>query len=263
MFDNDAPLSATLSPLIKHFGGNFQRALDDVSDAELRFVQLSAAQPGMRPRELDGRARKDLIAALHRSGLMISGVDLFVPQRDWLDNQKIDRVVASVLASIAFAADIGRVPLCLSFPYRSIAKDVLDSVLTAADSHGVTLAIHGESDPQEFDLWLECHDENFIRAAIDPATVLATDHDLNAMTAGLAGRLTVARLDDYAERSVTDTGGRCNVGDGSLDVTSYRVALSLATRLRHIVVELRDLDNASHALRQAKARWDSSNPFSG
>ena len=38
-------------------------------------VQLSAAQAGLRPRELDRSARRDLLATLRRRELAVAGID--------------------------------------------------------------------------------------------------------------------------------------------------------------------------------------------
>lgn len=256
MLDLGPTLAATLAPLIPRCGGSVQRAAETAARAGLRAVQLSAAQKDMRPRDLDRRARREVLAMLSRSGLMLAGLDLMIPHKDYLQSATQDRAVGSVLGAIDLAAELGRVPLSLSLPVEKLPQDVTDALLTAADGHGVTLAVHAEHDLDALEKWLATHDLPVVRIGLDPATLLALDHDPAAVAVRFAAKLAVARLDDHATTSTASAGGRVPVGEGDLELLPYRGALAVATKLRSVVVELRDLPDPVAGMRVAQRKWE-------
>ena len=148
MLDLGPPLSVTLAPLVPHCGGSVQRAAELVGKSGVRAVQLSAAQKDLRPRELDGRGRKDVLGLLARSGLMLGGIDLMIPHKDFLRGDTQDRAADAVIGAIGLAGDLGRVPLSVSLPVEKLGDDIAQAMLTAADAHGVMLAVHAEPLPQ-------------------------------------------------------------------------------------------------------------------
>ncbi len=253
-FDLTPPLSVTIAPLVPRAGG-VHEAVRRAAAAGFRAVQLSAAQKGLRPRELDHGARRDVLAMLGRSGVMLSGLDLMIPHRDWLDPRKVDQAASAALAAVELAADLGRVPLSLTLPAESMPADVMRELMVAADGHSVPLAVHAEHDLEALKKLLAAHDTPMLGSAIDPAALLAEKLDPVTIVAQLADRLRVARLDDFARVSVATMGGRCIVGAGELDVEAYRATLSLARGLRAVVVELRDLPDPFAAMAEAEQAW--------
>lgn len=250
-------MSVTLSPLLAK-AGTVQRAVEGLVRLGVRAVQLSAACKGIRPRELDRQGRRDLLALLARNGLMLGGLDLMIPHKDYLQGSTQDRAVGSVLAAIELAADLGRVPLSLSLPITKLPADVASALVQAADGRGVMLAIHAENELDAFEPWLKTHDTPLVCAAVDPAALLAQGREPAAVAMRLADRLGVARLDDYVETSVASAGGRCTLGRGELDLTAYRAALATARKLRGLVLELRDVQDPEAALATAVQAWEKS-----
>jgi sugar phosphate isomerase/epimerase len=255
MLDLTPPLSVSIAPLTEASGGDVKHAVTRAAAAGMRAVQLSAAQPGMRPRELGHTARRDVLSMLGRSGLMLSGVDLMIPHRDWADASKLDRAATAALAAIELAADLGRVPVSLTLPVESMPADVMRELLIAADGRGVALGIHAEHDLEALKKFLTAHETPLLGAALDPAALLAEGLEPEAVVGRFADRLKVARLDDFARTSVATTGGRCAVGEGELDVDAYRATLSLARGLRAVVIELRDVRDPLAALAAAREAW--------
>lgn len=257
MIEMTPGLSVTVGPLVAR-GGDVRRAVEHVRDAGLHSVQLSAATKGLRPRELDRRARRDVLAMLARQGVMLSGLDLMIPHKDWLRSETQDRAVAAAVGAIELAGDLGRVPLSITLPVDRLSEELKRELLAAADGHGVTLAVHAEHDVNALTAWLEAEDQPVLGAAVDPAVLLARGEDPSAVTAQLGRRVRVARLDDFVDVSGgggVSTGGRCPLGEGDLDVTGYKAALAVCTKLRAVVLELRDLRDPVAAMHQAARVW--------
>jgi len=248
-------LSVTVAPLVGRCGGSLERAIERLAGEGVRAVQLSAAQKGLRPRELDRQSRRELLALLARRGLMLGGLDLMIPHKHYVDSATQDRAVAATVAGIGLAADLGRVPLSVSLPIKKLPDDVARALLAAADGQGVMLAVHAEHDLEALGCWLEHHDQPLLRAALDPAALIALGHDPADVATKFAPSLGAARLDDHARTSVSAGGGRCPIGEGELDVIGYRAALAVAERLRSIVLDLRDLPEPVGALRIALRQW--------
>jgi len=256
MLELTPSLSVTIEPLTRAAGGDARRAVARAAELGYRAVQLSAAQRGMRPRELDRRARRDVGAMLGRAGVMLSGLDLMIPHDDWLDAASQDRAVAAALGAIELAADLGRVPLAMTLPIERLAEDVSQQLVTAADGRGVMLAVHAEHDLGALRQWLGRHDHPQVRMALDPAALLAEGGDPAEAVTQHAAALGLARLDDHVRTSAATLGGRCALGAGRLDVLEYRAALATAERLRGLVVELRGLADPLAGAQRAMAVWE-------
>src|SRR5262245_10456016 len=74
--------------------------------AGCRAVQLNGAAAGLRARELDRSARRDLAATLKRAEVGFSGVDLFVPPEHFGAMAHQDRAVSAVVGAVELAAEI-------------------------------------------------------------------------------------------------------------------------------------------------------------
>ena len=256
---SDLTLAPTMGPIVRLRGGALRAALDQVAAAGFTAVQLDATLPSIRPRELDSRARKDLLALLARSSLRLAGVDLFIRRRHYMETEHQDRAMHATLAAINLAAELGRVPLSLALPIAEMADDLKQEIVQAADRYHVRLAVHGEDQLPALTDWLEQVDLPILSAAIDPATILARSDDPVATAHELASRLGVSRLSDLMGAADSDTAAatmRCPVGEGELDVMGYRIAIDLAVgRAGPVVLDLRGLSKPMAAAATSAQTW--------
>ncbi len=252
---SDLTLAPTLRLIAESVGGGPRRAIQSVADAGFVAVQLDATMPGLRPRELDASARRDLGATVRRAGLSVAGVDFFIPQDHFRSAEHLDRAAEAAGAAIAFAADLGRVPVSMALPIDDVDEALIDTLLGAADGYGVRLAVHHEAGPQQLNEWLKPLDTSIIGGGIDPANLLAARHDPAGIAQSLGGKLAVARLSD-ARRGQGD-GARSVAGQGDLDLTAYRVSVDLSPkRAGPVVLDLRALADPLNAAAQAAGAWD-------
>ena len=259
---SDLTLAPAVRPLVKASGKPLAAAVADIAAAGFTAVQLDAALPGLRPRDLDQRARKDLLALLTRRSLRLAGLDLFIPRAHFLDPKHLDRATSAVTAAIGLAADLGRVPLSVPLPIEDLDEAAASAIIEAADGHAVPLAVHAEDRVRKLIDWLDATDLPTAGAAIDPAALFAHGVDPVTLAHRIGKRLTVARLSDarQAHQDTPDHGiTRCPVGRGDLDVAAYRVALDLITsRPGPVVLDLAGLTAPAEAAAQAAACWDQS-----
>lgn len=252
---SDLRLAPTLGPLVLATGKPPRKALVSIAEQGFAAVQLDATLPDVRPRELDATARRDLLATAMRSGLVIAGVDFFIPAEHYSDSQHVDRAVESAIAALTLAADLGRVPLSLNLPVGKADASLLQMVADHADAIGVTLAIHDEADSDGLKAWLDANAPPHVGLGLDPAALLIRDRDPSAVAQTHSSALRVARLSD-ASRGQAD-GGRQVVGSGSLDVMAYRISADLApNRVGPVVLDLRGLTSPIDAIQPTKAVWD-------
>jgi sugar phosphate isomerase/epimerase len=236
---DELALSPTLAALLQRETDSPRAAMDRVAAMGFRAVQLSATHPGLRPRELDKTARRDLLAALRRRGLTPSGLDAWIPSDDFLDPQKVDRAVSALNAAIDLAADLGRAPLSIIGPDDA---SPMRSIIDGAQRQGVELADH------RFPL----AKLDSVGAGIDPATWLSHGADPASGVMESASRLVCARLCDLLQ-----TGLRGSIGEpnGRLDVQKYRIALSVSGYSRPVVVDARQWSNTWAGLTQTQHHW--------
>lgn len=251
---SDLSLAPTLGPVIQRASGSPRKAFQTIAEAGFASLQLDATVAGLRPRELDASARRDLGATLRRSGLSAAGIDFFIPTDHYTNPAQVDRAVASAHAALQLAADLGRVPLSVNLPIAEVDAGITEGLFAAADGLGVRLAVHHESDPAQLRDWLSSKDEGIVGAAIDPAALLGARHDPISALQAMSTRLAVARLSD-GQRGQAD-GSRSAVGQGDLDLVAYRVSVDLAPhRLGPVVLDLRMLAEPVAAANTAQSAW--------
>jgi sugar phosphate isomerase/epimerase len=233
-----------------------REALAALREAGVSAVQWPAMRSGLRPRDLDASARRDLISTLRRSELAMSGVDLWIPPEHFGDATRVDRAVAAVEESVRFAAEFGRCPVSMRLPRAASPNEGdggLGSALAAlagiADRHGVPLADHAVPVVAS-ESW---------SIGLDPVALLAAGIDPAAAAMEHAGRLAAARLADL------DRGGlRAPVGDpieGRLDVVRYRIGLEVAGFGGLVVIDPRQwADPLAGVLRSARAWAEAGRP---
>ncbi|MFK7788161.1 MAG: sugar phosphate isomerase/epimerase family protein [Phycisphaeraceae bacterium] len=252
---SDLRLAPTLGPLVHGTIQSPRKALALVGEQGFGVVQLDATLPGLRPRELDTTARRDLIATAKRSGLSIAGIDFMIPAEHYHDPQHVDRAVEAALAACTLAGDLGRVPVSLSLPIAKTDAALIQVIADTADAHGVTLAIHDEADLDHLTQWLKDHAPPHVGLGLDPAALLIRDQSPASIAQSMSASLRVARLSD-ASKGQAD-GGRQIAGAGSLPLLTYRVSIDLAPhRIGPVVLDLRGLSSPLDAMASAKQAWD-------
>lgn len=251
---SDLALAPTIKPIAHALGTSPRQAMQQIAELGFDAIQLDATMQGLRPRELDGTARRDLVAILRRTGLRAGGLDFFIPADHYTDPEHVDRAVQSACAAITLAGDIGRVPVSLNIPPQGLEPRVIDELTTVAQGCGVWLAMHGSSDAAEFSGWLGEVDSDYIGAGMDPAALLAARYNPVESLEKLSARLFVARLSD-ARKGQAD-GSRCAAGQGDLDLSTYRVWIDIAPRrLGPVVLDLRQLSSPVAAAQSGQAAW--------
>lgn len=236
------PLSPTLAPL----EADPRRAFDRLRQMGFRFVQLSATQPGMRPRDLDAAARRDLLVTLRRRELGVSGLDAWIPPGHFSDQAHVDRAMGAAMAAIELAADVGRCPVSLTLP-QSEGGDLahlIDSLAEHAHHLGVAIADHAVPP--------RMHDG--IGIGIDPAAWLAHRDDPAKAVSTHGDRLVAARLCDLLTSGMRGPIG--DVQEGQLDVLEYRVALSVSGLKGPLVIDARQWRDPWGGVEQTQAAWE-------
>ncbi|MEE9129252.1 MAG: hypothetical protein V3T84_04490 [Phycisphaerales bacterium] len=236
------PLAPTLGPL----GDQPRAALDRLADMGFRYVQLCATQRGMRPRDLDRSARRDLLVRLRRLEMQVSGLDLWIPPSHFLDPALVDRAVEAVRAALELAGDLQRCSISLELP-RPLDDESLGPVIeTIAEQGlrvGVELADHSVANATQDHLGI----------GIDPVAQLSCNEDPAVAVTKHAERLVSARLCDLLA-----SGTRGPIGEaqgGRLDVLSYRIALSVGGYDRPVVVDARQWSDPWPGLTQTARTW--------
>jgi sugar phosphate isomerase/epimerase len=205
-------------------------------------IQINAADPVTRPRELSRSARRDLAAHIRRHELTVSGVDLWIPNAHFSDESKLDRIVSAHLEAAQLAADLAELTagdrlLCVSIPWQG-AESVLSAVADCASRIGVSVANHAYPWPDALQA------ENPVLVGVDPpAVVLDRADPADAVSrASSAGLLRAVRLADLA------ASGRVPPGEGSLNTLAFRVAIATSRLTGFVTVDVRGLragDDAS------------------
>lgn len=218
--------------------------------AGVSAVQWPAMAAGLRPRDLDASARRDLQSTLRRHELSMSGVDLWIPAEHFVERSRVDRAVAAVEEAVRFAAEFGRCPVSVRLPGPSAREDgeqglesAISAIAAIADRHGVGLADHAvPSTPRES-----------VRIGIDPVACLAAGSDPAAVAIEHSGEVAAARLADL------DRGGlRSPAGDpreGRLDLLRYRVGLEVAGFRGLVAIDPRQWSDPLAGVRRSAIAW--------
>lgn len=231
--------------------------------AGFRAIQLNAAATGLRPRDLDRSARRDLAAALRRAELGFSGLDLWIPPEHFLRGEHMDRAVAAVAAALSLASDLATLAVGVGGPAIAggaapgrvlsviLPKDIQPAALAdlarEADAAGVRLADHAwparpaaAAGPRP-------------AIGLDPAAALMGGGDpvAGALAAGAA--LATARLSDATSAGRTAPGAP----GGRLDLMAYAVSLQAAGYTAPVVADLRGVRDQPAAVLSVPAAWAS------
>ena len=242
------PLSVSLAGLDPSPGlpwsGSVRAPIAWASGLGIGMVRLDGAAPGLRARELDRAARRDLAGLLRRRELGFSGIDLWIPERHFSDPERVDRAVSACAEAAQLAGELagllgtGPASVSVQLPAQPQAG-VIHAIEQAAERGGVSIADHGPKGAER---------EGVVGAGLDPASALLRGEDPESIAA--SGALVSARLSD------ADDAGRRPVGDqGRLDVRAYGVSLSVGGYTRDVVIDLRGLVAQDQCARRAAQLW--------
>lgn len=216
------------------------------------LLHLDAMFAGLRPRELDRSARRDLASMLKRLGVGATGIDLFLPPQHLADAANVDRAVGAVTGAIELLSELGTLGameskvLCLALPQKPLAN-ALQSIGSAALERGVTVV--------DFSLPPAADVPTSIARGVDFAQVIASGQDPAALVASSAPG--AIRLCDW------DGSRRVAVGSGRLDVRLAAASASIAAARVPVVIDLRGLDAGKAwetAARAAVQAWNGVKP---
>ena len=210
--------------------------------AGLGFRSVALDGMGVRARDFDRSARRDLAATLRRLELALAGIDLWIPPGHFADLAHADRAVAAVVGALGLVGELRDLDAGIA-PVVSIALpgDVDAGTVSAlrAAGEGVDVALADHS----------CPPNDSLGVGLDPATVIFGGGDPVARAAALGDRLVAARLSD------ADGAGRAVPGE-TLDLLAYRATLEIA-RIRTVTLDLRGLPEQQAAAQRAKQNWSS------
>jgi sugar phosphate isomerase/epimerase len=211
------------------------------------WVQLDATQRGVRPRELGGSARRDLAATASRTGIRMSGLDLWVPPEHFLGSDTVDRAVSAVVDAAGLLGDLVQLgaapmgaPVSILLP-DGVTASVVAAIEAAADKAGVLIADHAV--------------EPATGAGVDPALHLMAGGDPTQAVSGGGSGIAIGHGLAAVRLSDANAIGRCAVGSGKLDVLSYAVALSTAEWGRTVTVDVRGLPDPEVGVARAVEAW--------
>lgn len=230
-------------------------AIERAAALGFRWVQLDATAPGLRPRDLDRSARRDLAALLRRLELGLSGLDLWIPPAHFADPARADRALDATTQAVELAADLaalsttppGRPPVSLALPAK-LADELRQQLASTAGARGITIADHAWPARAGLDPAAP------IAAGFDPAAVLLAGLDPAREVPKLAAPPASARLSDLSPA------GRVPPGEGGLDELTYTVALDVKGYRAPLVLDLRGLPRPERTARETLERWTGRGP---
>lgn len=216
-----------------------------VAETGLRWVVLDGSGAGIRAREMERSARRDLASLLRRHEVACAGVDLWIPAKHFSDPERVDRAVEALGEAAGLAADLaaltsGHAVVCCTLPRAGEADEAVRSAAERAARAGGVLADCG------WPVREDCADQGVpgLGVGVDPATILLADEDPARLVSRLGGAVNCVRLSD------ADESGRVVPGRGRLDRLSYEVAAITAGVPMPMVLDMRGVrDGARHVAR--------------
>ena len=239
-------LSLALSPFRAPPGSHPREPVEWARLAGFRSVTLDATAPGLRPRELDRSARRDLAALLRRLELRLAGVELWIPGEHFTDGGSRDRAMGATLGAIDLVAELATLTqgdrVLSVFVPPDAPPEVAHSIAQHALRASVRIANHAPTDEAR---------SSPLDAGLDPAASLLAARDPISDAARLGSRLACARLSDASTISRIEPGSP----GGRLDALAYSVALRGAGYSTPVVLDLRAVPSPTQAAARARARW--------
>ncbi|MBX3389089.1 MAG: hypothetical protein KF691_06495 [Phycisphaeraceae bacterium] len=249
------PLSLSISNISPDPRGSLALASSLMASLGEPRIQFDATLAGLRSRDLDRSARRDLASILKRAGVRAMGIDLFLPPAHLAESAHVDRAIGAILGAIELISELAALDaieskvLCLSLPPKPLAHAV-QAISGAALERGVTIA--------DFSLSVAANVPASIARGVDCAQVLAAGQDPAAL---IARGISAIRLCDW------DGAARVPVGKGRLDVRSVVASASIAAAMAPVVIDLRGIRdvalNWEEAARRAVREWNEARPSGG
>ncbi len=249
----------------------------------VRAMQLDATSPGIRPRELDRSARRDVASLFRRLEVGFAGLDLSIPPAHFADPAHVDRAVKATCDALTLAADLAAlIPspgslgavdspasrlVAITLP-RSISADVRGTLANHATSCHCTLVDFRWPLP-EFDgadssggsgktgdkgLAIASAATDAANSPLVPGLGIGVDTGI-LLVSGLNPAKFISRLatrcpGQPAQLRLTDAASsrRVPVGDGELDELSVDVACQVAGYKGFAVIDLRGIPAADQVV---------------
>lgn len=245
---NDICCGSCLAPTLESLGDDPRIALDRLASLGFRFVQLSATQPGLRPRDLDNSARRDLTVKLRRWEIAASGIDLWIPPAHFVETSKVDRAVDATKAAIELASDLERCPVSMEFPSANDDDEVeLQAVIAAIAEHAAKFGIQIADHSVPVSNW------QYIGIGIDPAAWLSNNSDPANAIHKNAEQIVSIRLCDLLTSGMRAP--ICESQGSQLDIVQYQVAISVNGYLKPIVIDARQWQDPWTGIAQTANSW--------
>jgi len=225
------PLSLSISNISPDPRDSISLAAALISSLGEPRLHLDAMLAGLRPRELDRSARRDLASMLKRNGVGSTGIDLFLPPQHFAETAHVDRAVGAITSAIELLSELASLGametkvLCLTLPQKPLANAVA-AIGSAAQERGVTITDF--SLPRASDL------PSSIFRGVDCAQAVAASEDAASLIASSSPR--AIRLCDW------DGTRRVPVGKGRLDTRMVVASASIAAPNVPVVIDLRGID---------------------
>ena len=236
--------------------GGIREALAWAHESGFRGVCIDATIAGLRARDLDRSARRDLAASMRRVGLASAGVDLFLPPDHLMDSRWVDRAVAAAIGTLELSADLaslthGHAVVCMNLPPTDSPPAWKAVLVAEAQRVGARLADcawprSAHADPS-----------GPMGIGIDAAVVLAGGADPAAELARAGDMVAAVRLSDW------DGASRVPLGRGRLDELAFRVAIHTCAPPGMVTVDARGTSDGRAAAERAAARCGAARPDSG
>lgn len=220
--------------------------IEAAADRSFHAIQLDAALDGLRPRQLDRSARRELAALLRRRELSFAGIDLWIPPEHFAAPDTMDRAIGAATQALKLASELtsllsgARAVVSIELPAEG-ADAARAALRDASASTGATLADHAWPSSSQGD--------SVIAAGADPAAIIAAGDDPAQIAARLGASLAAARLSDLAGA------GRVEPGRGRLDLAAYAASLSVAGFAHAVALDVRSVRDPLASAERARDRW--------
>lgn len=245
---NDLYCGSGLAPTLESLGDDPRVSLERLASLGFRFVQLSATQAGLRPRDLDNSARRDLAVKLRRWEIAPSGIDLWIPPAHFVETSNVDRAVDATKAAIELASDLDRCPVSMEFPSASDDDEVeLQAVIAAIAEHAARFGIQLADHAVPVSNW------QYIGIGIDPAAWLSNNSDPAKAIHKNAQQIVSIRLCDLLTSGMRAP--ICQSQGAQLDIVQYQVAISVNGYLKPMVIDARQWQDPWTGIAQTANSW--------
>lgn len=233
------PVSLSIAGLHEHgsqgqWSAGPRDAIDWAASIGFHAIQLDAAAPGLRARELGRSARRDLAASIRRNGMGFTGLDLWIPPRHFDDPATAERAADALIGAVGLASDLalllgtGGAVVSVTLP-AGLSEATREAFADHADRAGVLIEDFAFSKaPSE-------NEPGAIRPGLDTARVVMRGERPEDALPSLAGSLPTLRLND------TDDTGRRPLGRGSVDLATVCAFHTTLAPCLPIVTDLRGL----------------------